>query len=77
MPGNKLYKNYEENDLLIVGKSDIDSGIYDDLVWASKKMKTVTIPPNIKRILPYAFSHSDIEKKFIPPSVTHICKGAF
>lgn len=47
-PKNKHFKNYE--DKLILGKSDNKSDIFDVIVFAQKEIKTITIPPYIKKI---------------------------
>lgn len=55
-PKNKRYKNYEEDEKLILGKSDIERNEYDIIVFAFKNIKKVTIPSNIKKIASYSFS---------------------
>lgn len=54
-PDNKYYKYI--NNCFIVGKSDIKSDVYDDLVFARRDIRKATIPSYIKRILPYAFHY--------------------
>lgn len=76
-PDNLYFKNYEENEKLIVGKSDLNSNEYDVLVFACRYIEDATIPPNIKIIASYAFSQTQIESIFIPLHVKKICKGAF
>ena len=77
MKNNKYYKNYEEDEKLILGKSDITKDEYDVLIFASRDIKKVTIPPNITTISSYAFSESSITYIHIPSHITQICTGAF
>lgn len=77
MPNNKFYKNYEYDDSLIVGKSDINSDIFDVLVFASRKIDDVVSPPDIKIISPSAFRESAIRCILIPPKVVEIGKYSF
>ena len=65
------------DDKLIIGKSDEKSDEFDVVVFACRDIENVTIPSNVKKIAPFAFSESSIEKVVIPPHVTHICEGAF
>ena len=76
-PNNKYYKNYEENEKLIFGKSNIDSDEFDVLVFACRNIKSFVIPPNIKIIASNAFEDSDIEEIYIPSQITQICESAF
>lgn len=77
MPGNKNFKNYENDDRIIVGKSDSDSDVFDVLVFVNRNVNSVALPHNINEISPYAFSYSNIESIFIPSSVTQIDRCAF
>ncbi|KAK8840051.1 hypothetical protein M9Y10_030984 [Tritrichomonas musculus] len=72
---NKHFKTID--DKLIVGKSDEKSDEYDVIIFAKRDIKEATIPPNIRRISPYAFAYSLIESIFIPSNVIEIGKGAF
>ena len=76
-PNNKYYKNYEENEKLIFGKSNIDNDEFDVLVFASRNIKSVTIPPNIQIIASNAFEDSQIEEIYLPSQITQICECAF
>ncbi|KAK8836781.1 hypothetical protein M9Y10_037303 [Tritrichomonas musculus] len=76
-PSNQRYKNCEENEKLIVGKSDIKSDKYDVLVFACRDVKSANIPPEIIKISSYAFSRSSIVNVFISPHVKQICKYSF
>ncbi|KAK8892239.1 hypothetical protein M9Y10_029462 [Tritrichomonas musculus] len=69
--------NFKNNDKLIIGKSDIKSDIFDVLEFASRDVKTVTIPSKIEKISPYSFQFSSIEKVIISPSVTVIGEFSF
>ena len=75
MPGNKHFKSYDNK--LILGKSDMENEEFDVIIIAFRNIKSVLIPPNIKKIASYAFSESKIESVTIPPNVIHICEGAF
>lgn len=77
MPNNKLYKNYENDNRIVVGKSDINNDEYDSLIFVGRDVKTFVIPPSIKIISPQAFALSKIEYVFISPHVKKICKCAF
>lgn len=76
-PSNQRYKNCEENEKLIVGKSDTKSDKYDVLVFACRDVKSANIPPEIIKISSYAFSRSSIVNVFISPHVKQICKYSF
>ena len=75
MPNNPIYKNIDDN--LIVGKSDPKSDIHDVLVFASRNIKSLIIPPNIKIISSFVFAESSIESITISPQIAKICEGAF
>lgn len=68
--------SYYDN-ILIIGKSDIKSDVFDILLFSRKNLKTVEIPPSIKQIWAFAFQYSDIKKVFFTPSITTICKYSF
>lgn len=74
---NKYYKHCEDDENLIVGKSDINNDEFDVVVFACKNIRKVKIPENIKRIASYAFYFSLIKSISIPSSVTHICEWSF
>lgn len=76
-PDNKVFKNYEGNEKLIVVKSDVNSDEYDILVFAYQNIEDVIIPPSIKQIASYAFSETQINNIFVPKKVTQICEGCF
>ena len=77
MPENPYFKNYENDNQLVIGKSNIDNKEYDILIFASRKIKEVQIPPNIKIISSNSFEKSKIEKIFIPKEVIQIGQNAF
>lgn len=52
-PDNKRYRCID--DQIIIGKSSIELDEYDELLFCSRAVKTVTIPDSIKRICPSAF----------------------
>lgn len=72
-PDNKKYKNDENDDKLIIGKTDD----FNILVFAARDIKTTTIPPNITHISSFSFNFSSIECIVIPPSVKVIDEFAF
>lgn len=76
-PENLYFKNCEENEKLIVGKSDVDSNEYGIYVLACKDIKNAIIPPNIKQITSYTFSKTEIENILIPSHVNQINKNCF
>lgn len=77
MPNSQYYKNFEENENLILGKTDEKSDIFDIIVYACRKLDQVEIPPYIKEIQAYAFANTKIESVFIPKEVIKIDKYAF
>lgn len=72
---NKLYKEIDDD--LIIAKSDNNCDDFDVLFFAPRNIVRTKIPPYIKQISSYSFDSSSIESVIIPPSVTHINKGAF
>lgn len=52
-PSNPRYKKYGEN--FIIGKSNVSSEIFDELVYCFRHIEKVTIPDSIKIIKGYAF----------------------
>ena len=72
---NISYCNDDES--VIVGKTDNNKDEYDVLLFVNRDVKKVTIPPNIKQIASFAFSRSLIESIVIPPQITRIGRGAF
>ncbi|KAK8844354.1 hypothetical protein M9Y10_024568 [Tritrichomonas musculus] len=72
---NQHFKTFDGQ--LIIRKSDEKSDKFDYLIFACKKIKTVTIPPNVKIIGPSSFANSSIESVTIPKDVTQICESAF
>ncbi|KAK8897379.1 hypothetical protein M9Y10_015325 [Tritrichomonas musculus] len=64
---NPRYSLYEDN--FIIGKSSIENENYDELVFAQRSVKNVTIPSFIKRICPYAFERcNDLVTVEFPPN---------
>ena len=57
MPNNEYMKNYELDENLVVGRSSKDSPEFDEILFLNRDAKEVTIPLNIKKITPYAFSY--------------------
>lgn len=57
---NKFYKKCEENNNMILGKSDRNSEIFDDLVFVSREINYIRIPNYIKNIKPYACQNCTI-----------------
>lgn len=72
---NISYCNDDES--VIVGKTDVNKDEYDVLLFVNRDVKKVTIPPNIKQIASFAFNRSLIESIVIPPQITRIGPGAF
>lgn len=75
---NKKFLNFNED--IIISKSDIQSDNYDILIFASRKIEQIEIPPFIKKINPFAFSgcHSLFHVKFPENSELEIIgKNAF
>lgn len=68
-------KKYGEN--IIIGKSNINKDSFDILLFSTRKIKQIEIPPFIKILSSYAFSESMIESIQIPSSVMHINEGSF
>lgn len=68
-------KKYDEN--IIIGKSNISKDNFDVLLFSTRKIKKIEIPPFIKILSSYAFSESTIETIQIPSFVTHINEGSF
>lgn len=60
-PGNKRYKFLNDDKNIIIGKSDLNSGIYDTLVFARRDISKVFIPSFIKHISSSAFSYCRIK----------------
>ena len=61
---NKYYKSYDSG-LFVVEKPY-------KLIFVSRGLKKVEIPPDIQFISPYAFKNSNVETIFIPSSVEDI-----
>ncbi|KAK8838024.1 hypothetical protein M9Y10_035971 [Tritrichomonas musculus] len=76
-PKNKIFKNYEKDENIIIGKSNPESDEYDILVFVNRNAKKINIPPSIKQIEPYAFQYTKISHIYIPPIVSFIGIGAF
>lgn len=74
-PENKYFKQIEGG--MVIGKSNIENEEYDILVYVDRDIKTVKIPPYIKKVGSYSFCLSSVEEVFIPAEVTEICEGAF
>ena len=64
-------------DVMIIGKSLIESNKYDLLVSCLCNVKYVTIPDSVKRIENYAFSDTSIEAITIPSGIEVFGKCAF
>ncbi|KAK8892795.1 hypothetical protein M9Y10_030038 [Tritrichomonas musculus] len=77
MPGNQYFKHHEDNDNLIIGRTNLKSDKYENLLFVNREIKTVTIPSFIKKIASNAFSYSLIEKVSIPSQVIQIDEFAF
>lgn len=69
--------NCKEDERLVIGKSDPKNHIYDVLLFALCDITDVTILSYIKKIATAAFSHSSIEKVFIPSLITEFSERAF
>ena len=54
-PNNKYFKTCDEDPNLIIGRSDKNNEIFDEIVFACHNIKNVIIPNYIKRIRSYAF----------------------
>lgn len=76
-PKNQIYKNYEEDNNIVIGKSNAESDEYDILVFVNRNAKKVIIPPFIKKIASFAFAGTKINNIYIPPIVSQIDEGAF
>lgn len=55
---NSKYKVYE--DKIVVGKSSIDSNVFDNLVFCLRNVEKVTIPSFVRKIESYAFQQSKV-----------------
>ena len=78
----EIFKNGQENIMklkngVIIGKSDISSDIFDDLIFVPRDLDSVEIPSFISIIHSLAFSNCIIEKVVIPQKVTIIGDSAF
>ena len=79
-PNNQNFKYLDESHQIIVGKSDKSKGKFDVLIFASRTIEKVEIPPYIKRIESYAFqSCTKLFKIEIPENseLQSIGKSAF
>lgn len=77
-PDNKAYKMFPEDDgQIIVGKSDLNSDVFDVLVFVCRNILYVTFPPNIKKIAPFAFTDLSITNVSIPHQITIISNSSF
>lgn len=54
-PQNKNLKYLDDNKTIIVGKSVLNSDDFDSLVIASRKIRSIKIPSNIKYVKTFAF----------------------
>ena len=54
-PKNKYFKLFDKK--MIVGKTDINSEVYDILIFANRDIKDALIPSSIKYISPFSFSY--------------------
>ena len=75
MPSNNQLMNIDNK--MIVGKSNLMSEEYDNLLFVRRDVKSLIIPSFIKRIGRYAFSESCVENIFVPSQVREICEGSF
>lgn len=75
MPNNPKYIYLDG--ACILGKSDQNCQIYNNLVFAKRKIENIIIPSFVTQIKSYAFSECSIEKVFIPSHVKQICEGSF
>lgn len=77
-----VIKNEKENIInfkkkFILGKSDLNSDVYDKLLFMPRHLKKARIPDFIKIISVYAFSESLIDCISIPSNIIQIGEGAF
>ena len=56
-PLNKNFKYLDDNEQIIVGKSDKSKEVFDTIIFVNRNVKQVTIPNFIKYIKPYAFEN--------------------
>lgn len=75
MSDNEYIRNLSDD--VIIGKSDMQSDIYDNLVFVTRNMSTFTIPSFINKIATYAFAESTLSYIKIPSNVTQIDDYAF
>lgn len=73
--GNQRYKNYKEG--IVVGKESLESKEFNELIFVNRNVRSLKIPPFIKRIAEYSFSDSLIECIMLPVKVKEICNFAF
>ena len=71
MPNFPYFLYYDNK--MIIGKNFKSDYLY----FVNRSLKEFIFPPFIKKIGAYAFSESQIEKKFIPPQIIIIKYGAF
>ena len=65
------------DDKYLVGKTDINSDEFDNLLFVRRDADEISIPENIKIIGPFSFQYSNISTISIPSSAIKICEGAF
>lgn len=59
---NEHFSNYLDENVLL-GKSDKHNDEYDTILFVSRTIQNITIPPNIRRIGQYAFSYCNCNQK--------------
>lgn len=63
-PQNKNFKYLDDNQKIIVGKSNPNNEKYDVIYISTNDELEITIPSQIKEIRPYSFCHSKLKKVF-------------
>lgn len=73
--GNNNYKSIGKN--VVLGKTDVKSGVFDELVFVSRYFTDYKIPKKVRKISSCAFVSTLITSINIPSNVRSICSYAF
>lgn len=76
-PENKCLSYFDDEKKIIVGKSDMKSDVFDNLLFVNRDVKELIIPSSIKCICSFALYNSKIEYVKISKSVNIIENNAF
>lgn len=58
-PNNKNYSFLDKEKKIMIGKSDKNSDLFDEIIFACRDIEKAIIGPNIKRICTYAFAECE------------------